>query len=74
MIGHFKHRPHEAFAPQEGRGRDRREAGIAVGRRGAIAEAGSAGLHHLAVVVADGQVLVERHARTASGKVRRITA
>ena len=44
--------------PGSGR-RDLGEAGVAVGRRGPVAELDAAGLHHLAVMVADGEIFVE---------------
>jgi hypothetical protein len=60
-VGKLQHRTHEAFPLQEARRRDIGEAGVAVGRRGTAAKLRALGLHHLAVVVADRQELVERH-------------
>ena len=50
----------EAFAAQEGRGEIAGKQALQSAGDGAVAEAGAAGLHHLAVVVADGEVFVER--------------
>lgn len=61
MVGEVEDALDEGLARQEARGRNVGEAGVAVARRGPVAELEGAGLHHLPVMMADRQIFVEGH-------------